>query len=282
MLIKEAIELFDTYLLAKGDTERTRLTYRQRLTALADYLNAVELGHVTVEGADKWVADMRKRDLSPVTIRNRVGDAKAFFRFCVTRKYTDYSPVAHLQIKKVKVLHAKNVSSEDLQKMINHARETNRKRDLAILLFISETGCRAGETAQLQLEKIDMVNLHATVKGKTGERIVCFGRDTKTALLEWLQVNPCPGEFVFVNRFGEPIKTDTIYQAFKRLAHEAGIQGRYNPHGIRHLVGQVWAKETNLEITREKLGHADIATTVIYAPARLEHIKEATQRIKIF
>lgn len=281
MLINEAIELFDNYLCAKGDTERTRLTYRQRLTALFAYLKAVELGHVKPEGIDKWVADMRKRELSPVTIRNRVGDTRSFFRFCVERRYMEHSPVAHLRIKKVKILTAKNVSSGDLQKMVNLARETNRKRDLAILLFIAETGCRAGETARLESGNLDLANYQALVKGKVGERYVCFGLAAKTALLEWLQVHPCPGEYVFVNRFGEPIRPDTIYQAFKRLACEAGIKGRFNPHGIRHLVGQVWAEQTNLEITREKLGHSDIATTVIYAPAKLKHIKAAQHRVKI-
>jgi integrase len=164
--------------------------------------------------------------------------------------------------------------------------KSGQARDLAMLLFTIDTGCRAGEVAGLRKECLNLERFEALVDGKTGPRMVDFTHKTAKVLRQWLSQHPAPqSDYVFVGLHtpnkGNPIAHGTLYQVFRRLAKEAGVKGRFNPHSIRHLVGQVWADHTNLELVRQKLGHRDISTTAIYANQDRTRVKQFTEAIRI-
>jgi integrase len=155
-----------------------------------------------------------------------------------------------------------------------------------MLLFTVDTGCRAGEVAGLRIGDLNLKRCEARVDGKTGPRMVDFTQETAKALDNWLKQHPAPQQgFVFVGlrtpNNGNCISQGTIYQVFRRLARDGGVDGRFNPHSIRHLVGQVWADHVNLELVRQKLGHRDISTTAVYANQDRARVKRATQRIRV-
>ena len=58
------------------------------------------------------------------------------------------------------------------------------------------------------------------------------------------------------------------------------MNGRANPHVVRHLVGQTWVDQANPRLAQEKLGHADIKTTLVsyYRPGRAK-LAEETERL---
>jgi len=135
--------------------------------------------------------------------------------------------------------------------------------------------------ATLTLASLDLEKMEARVSGKTRVRVVDFGRRTAAALRAWLDVRPeVDHDRVFVSMVtGEPLGVGGIYQVFKRLARAAGVKGRFNPHALRHLVGQHFTDETNLELARQKLGHTDIRTTALfYAHQDRERLKRASER----
>lgn len=69
-----------------------------------------------------------------------------------------------------------------------------------------------------------------------------------------------------------------ISQIFKRLAKKAGVNGSTNPHALRHLVGQTWADNVNLELVGLKLGHQSVVTTAMYcANQDRARVKAATE-----
>lgn len=74
-----------------------------------------------------------------------------------------------------------------------------------------------------------------------------------------------------------------VWQMLRRHAIRAGIEGRYNPHAIRHLVGQAWLDDgANLELVKEKLGHKDIRTTsLFYSHQDRGRVKSATERFSL-
>lgn len=283
------MDLFLQSLEASGDSVRTLDTYKQRLGCFFRFVRC-EPGEVAVEMVEAWIVSMRRRGLSDVTIRGRLTAVKTFYAWGVGRGHLDTSPAAAIRFGKGRrgsTLRA--ARQEDVKRMVAAARERARSgqaRDLAMLLFTVDTGCRAGEVASLTVEALNLVKCEARVDGKTGPRMVDFTQETAKALNNWLQQHPAPNsEFVFVGlrtpNNGNGISQGTIYQVFRRLAREAGVSGRFNPHSIRHLVGQTWADHVNLELVRQKLGHKDISTTAIYANQDRERVKRATQEISI-
>jgi site-specific recombinase XerD len=74
-----------------------------------------------------------------------------------------------------------------------------------------------------------------------------------------------------------------LYSRLKRLSEKIEGIVRFNPQSIRHRVGQAWIdKGANLELVRQKLGHADITTTAMfYANQDRERVKRATKKYSI-
>jgi integrase len=156
-------------------------------------------------------------------------------------------------------------------------------RDYALVTFIYETGCRPGECVSLLLEGVNLESCEAIVRGKTGTRKVLFADTTAGTLRNWLAIRPdCDHDFVFVGRTGTPLTVSGLYQVFRRLAGNVGIRGRYNPHSVRHLVGQTFTDKTNLELARDKLGHSSVTTTArFYAHQDGERVRRATRRLSL-
>jgi integrase/recombinase XerD len=161
--------------------------------------------------------------------------------------------------------------------------DAGKPRDLALLLFLVETGCRVGEAASLRLDWLDLEKGDGLVEGKTDRRAVDFTAVTTVAMRAWLAMRPATEHaFVWVGRYGKALSASGIYQVLRRLAREAGVKGRFNPHSIRHLVGQSWTDEVSLELARQKLGHSTVLTTAMfYSHQDRARVKAATQRLSL-
>ena len=323
MELAQALGDFLLALEARGCRPATVKSYRMRLAGLVSFLLArgigdlsakaqaglsavsaqVDLGTVGPGDLDSWVVSLRRQSarwvdhparpeqaggLSPATISGRVQSAKALFDWCVRREYLEKSPASHL--RKPKVNHhcdgSKVMAVEDLARLVAVAEkraDAGKPRDLALLLFLVETGCRVGEAASLRLDWLDLEKGDGVVEGKTDRRAVDFTEVTAEALRAWLAVRPVVGHvFVWVGQRGGPLSARGIYEVLRRLAKEAGVEGRFNPHAIRHLVGQSWSDAVNLELVRQKLGHSDIrVTAMFYSNQDRGRVKAATQKLSL-
>lgn len=309
MKLEEALESFLLSLEAQGRSAATVKTYRVRLAPfVGQYGGERNVETIGPAEVDRWVVAQRRQKLryeehptrptlnsglAKATVGGRVQAIKTFFRFCELRGLVGRSPAAHLaqdRYNPSSVMRAMNPA--DLRRMLKEAKqraEQGNPRDLAILSLFADTGARLGEIANIRLGNIDLRELEIYLEeGKTGEGVVDFTPKTATALKAWLAVRPkCDHDYLFVDsrswnpqRLTEP----GIYQVFKRIAKKAGVDGRFNPHSVRHLVGQTWTDndDTNLVLVQKKLRHKNIKTTADhYANQDRGRVKRATQRLSL-
>ncbi len=285
MLTTDAIQRFAVYLAAAGRTEKTIRSYEERLKRFQRYSKQANIEEIAADDLDAYVVHLRK-SLSPASVAGHVQAVKAFFRWCVERGYLSTSPAAHL--KKVRVeqnARSKAISDEDFRAMLSTAQNEERVMETAILLFLMDTGCRAGELCSLDIDDIDFAQNEALVRGKTGTRILDFTQPTAEALQAWLieRNDKTSDSAVFIKNNGTRLSIHALYSRLLGLAKRAGVKGRFNPHAFRHRVGQGWIDQgANLEIVRLKLGHKDIHTTsLFYANQDRERQKRATERFSL-
>ena len=277
--MKIILEAFLLYLEAGGRSLCTLAIYAERLGYLRAFLE--ERGIVKVEEVqpgdlDAYVASLRRRGLSPVTLSGRIVVTKTFFTWCVKRGYLSRSPADHLRKPKLeRGGRAMAMARDDLTRLIGAA--DGRPRDLAVLLFLADTGCRIGEVVALCVGDVCLEKCEAYVDGKTGGRWVDFTERTARAVEAWLTARDGPEELLF------GMTANGVRKMLERLAERAGVTGRCNPHSIRHLVGQNWLDQgANLEIVRQKLGHRDIAVTAMfYAHQDRVRVKAATEKFSL-
>ena len=277
--MKIVLDAFLLYLEAAGRAPCTLGIYRERVGYLLAFLKGRGIGEledVRPGDLDAYVVSLRRRGLSLVTISGRIVVIKTFFAWCVKRGYLERSPADHLTKPKLeRGGRSMAMARDDLARLVGAA--DGRPRDLAVLLFLADTGCRVGELVALCVCDVCLEKCEAHVNGKTGGRAVDFTERTARAVEAWLTSRDGPEDTLF------GMTANGVRKMLERLAERAGVTGRCNPHSIRHLVGQNWLDQgANLEIVRQKLGHRDIAVTAMfYAHQDRVRVKAATEKFSL-
>lgn len=224
--------------------------------------------------------------LSPATIEKRVKAVRAFFSFLHRRGYLPVNPAADVHIRKYQRPpgSTKAIRPEELLLLIQACRES--PRDFALVLFLADTGCRAGGAASLRLENLQLEQGRALLQEKGGGwQHSFFGPLTRRALRNWLEYRPLVHHrFVWTSRRGGvPLRSTAISEVVRRRALQAGIDHPVGPHAIRHRVGQAWADAgLNPELVRLKLGHSDVSITLShYFNQDLSRLEAASQQFAL-
>lgn len=89
-------------------------------------------------------------------------------------------------------------------------------------------------------------------------------------------------DMVFVNLYHEPAGAPMTYRAakrfFERVARDCGFPVR--PHMLRHTAATSWVRAgTDLDVVRDLLGHASLASTTVYLHARDEDKRQAVEAV---
>ena len=307
MRLSEALEIF--YLSMDGVVaEGTIKFYSNRLPSLVKILGDKQISEVSLDDLRLWRSKLSKREvkyeghkyhpevqgkLSPYTIRQYVKCARRFFKWLYEDGKLDTNPADRLKMPPKPDLPRKGISKTDLFKIIIAA-EKSCIRDLAIVLFLADTGCRVGGLANLKIDDIDLPNNRATVfeKGKGGsakKRVVFYGDKTSYALSSYLMQRPRDCEIhqgavdylllCTIKNGGlyHKLSEEGIYRMLKRLASKWGIEKGFNPHNFRHGAIRGWlANGMPLSLASQLAGHSSVTVTAdIYGTANEEELYQA-------
>jgi integrase len=108
-------------------------------------------------------------------------------------------------------------------------------------------------------------------KTKTARRSIALDDTTLTILSGWRAFQTAefaavgitnPDRWVFTDGNGEPVHPHAVYEAFRRVVHNAGVPAiRF--HDLRHTHGSLLIKDgIPVKVVSERLGHANIAFTM--------------------
>jgi integrase len=298
MRLQEAI---DNYLRVDR-AESTRETYRKVLCRFAQYVGPHRpLERVTPEEVDAYIYDLRHipakyadhptrptetEPLSDATIYKISKTIKAFFNWCVKRKYLAESPACFLTVQRPDDNPAgKAATPHEVSEIIGAA--FYKPRDRALVMLLAQSGARAGEVANLQIGDLDLGGLRAYVRDPKNRenRYIYFEQDTADALLAWLKKRPEVGHnYVFISwRDRQPIRASAISQMIRRRCAEADLARTIGSHAFRHFVAKTLFNEgEDPRVIRDYLGHKSLEITWKYgADVHDNDLHRAAQRLKI-
>jgi site-specific recombinase XerD len=149
----------------------------------------------------------------------------------------------------------------------------NGVRDHAILLLLSRLGLRAGEVAALRLSDIDWREGCVHIRpGKTGrERRLPLSQDVGAALVHTLKACSAGAArdtlFVRARPPYRPLTASAVTGVAQRVLRRADVAlTRRGAHAFRHTVAsQLVQQGVSMKAVADVLGHAELATTAIYA-----------------
>jgi integrase len=172
-------------------------------------------------------------------------------------------PLAHVPAPIVPPVRVDVPDDDDLRKLLKVCavpRGRNRRtdgresfeqiRDGALLLFMIDTGCRAGEVLGLQVGDVDLRTSLAQVMGKGRRpRTVALGAKAAQAMDRYLRARPrhplAAERALWLGAKG-PLQVSGLRQMFERRCDQAGIP-RIHPHQLRHHFADSWLAQGGSE-----------------------------------
>ncbi len=267
---------------------------------------------ITPDQASKFWSEARplRPELSGTELsrysRNRIlRDAKTMFKFAVRNGFLTSNPfdgIKGLRVgKKVRNFHY--VQPDEYLKILRAAPDLRWK---IIYALAYTSALRSGELFNLTEDNIDLKSGRVIVKSREGtdalppffikdheDREVPLPRHTVKLLAGWLRVRPPDSPLILLTpeRYqrvlarwqehraaGKPWVNDYLVNntllSLRRHAKWAGFEldGALTMHGFRKSCGQNWANHLPMNVVKELMGHADIATTAkFYSAVSKEH-----------
>ena len=264
----------------KGLSENTAKAYKRDLSKLSKFLEsfAIEgLESITEEICSAWVANLFQSNVSARSIQRHISSAKGFFNYLKKISLVQGSPFELINSPKSPNYLPNILSPEEVSQLLNFKPKNSQdKRDLAIIELIYSSGLRGSEAVKSKLSDFEDGNNFLRVVGKGSKtRLVPVGRFAQNAIKEWISEREkilTHDDALFVNLRGGRISTRSIQERIKNIALMQGLPP-VNPHMLRHsFATHLLESSGDLRSIQELLGHSSLSTTQIYTRLDYQHL----------
>lgn len=277
---------FDAFLL---DAEARRLTlqtlrfYRQQLEPFLAFL--LEQGVSKPEGITaphirSYLVGLQRRGLADASQHAAARSIRAFCNFMVKEDLLAASPMRKVQMPRQEKVILPAFEPDDVKRLLAACKIN---RDVAIVLCLLDTGCRAAEFIGLDVGDVDMKT--GTVKVRLGkgrkQRLTFLGARTRKALLKYLieRGSPRPEEPLWLShKTGDRITDAGLRLLCRRLGQAAGV-AHCHPHTFRRTFA-LWSLRSGMNIyaLQQLMGHSDLQILRRYLALVDEDLKEAHRK----
>lgn len=275
-------------------------TLRARMTEIAVFLDVLRQRNVTtydqIRPADVTAFVPTRSHYTARTISRSVSDIRQYLRFLLMRGIIQQDLGAVLPT--VRVPRDATIPSVWDEELVTRLLEVvdrssaRGKRDYAILLLACRLGLRLGDIRTLTLDALHWdTGVIEIGQQKTGAAYrLPLTDEVGQALIDYLKSGrPHSGhrEVFLLARspFGPFARDNHLYYIVKHWRELAGIRFRSRQraglHSLRHtLATQLLRNETPIHVIAEILGHASVNSTLIYAKADVEALRQAALDIE--
>ncbi|AIL68948.1 site-specific integrase [Listeria monocytogenes] len=249
-----------------------------------------KLGDISTMQVLRFFDDMEKTGKSVYVRRNTLSTLRSIFTQAVKWKVIKHNPCDGVSPPRRPKKIQKVYNEADVSKLFKKLK--TERIDWQVLVSIAVmTGAREGEIAGLEWKHIDLnkqtilfeqtiveekgvgVTVRSGLKGGK-DKLVSIPDSLAALLAEYKEVRENEKSaaqeewtwsehfFLFTNVNGKPIRTDSIYQRWIKFLEKNGLE-RIRFHDIRHTSASLLiAKGVHAKVIQERLGHADIGTTM--------------------
>lgn len=266
-LLSEAVkQVYETRWKNNKDGKQSKA----RAERIVEVLGDPPVGKIDHEAFYKIKLHLEAKSNKPATVNRSLEILKTLLRF--TKQEWDYIKLSRVPRGRMRVI---TKQEEDLA--VKHLRETKRIRggknytDIAdLVICLVDTGMRLGEMLKLRYEDVNFdTNLISIWINKGGRpRSIPMTKRVREIMLA--RQNNTPDMPFHLNN-------DQAINAWQWVRKEMGLahDKEFVLHALRHTcASRLLNKGADIVTIRDWLGHADIATTMIYAhlqPNKLAH-----------
>jgi site-specific recombinase XerD len=255
--IGELIGRFELSNTAEGKSPKTVLWYSEMLSAFLKYMKTKRMsqdlssftreivrGYILyLKGKPKYeghpFTPKQSNPVSPRTVQCHVRALKAFSSWLNAEGYTPENRLKYLKLPKAPMIVIEPLSYDETKTIfasINKNSSTGA-RNHTILETMLDSGLRASEVANINLNRVNLKDGYLKVRGKGAkERIAPIGKHVRMfSYIDKARPKPIDPALncLFLSQTGKPITSNTIKLVFSRPAKKSGVN-RLHAHLCRH------------------------------------------------
>ena len=294
--IADAIEEFAiTKRLEEGRSENTVRAYKHDLHMFFRFVENVSvesrslvstITDIKVAHVKRFLLSLDERHYTKQGIARKIATLKSFFGYCRFMGRILINPLD--QVKSPRISSAEHLpkflTQEEINKVLDHAKEHKWVQEYVLLRFMYATMCRVSEVCGVRIKDLDLDRGTVHLRGKGNkERWVPVDAKTIALIQRLILPSRCePDDPLFTNMRGTAIKPRVVETLFQRLKEALGLPAdkKMTPHVFRHT-GATMLRRNGMDISelQDLLGHASPNTTRIYAKNDIEGLNASYKRM---
>lgn len=230
-----------------------------------------------------WIVSLVDNDVSNRTVNRKISSLKAYYKFLLKIGEIEASPLAkHKSLKTPKRLQIP-FSEVEVGAVFDRLKEADdfaTLRDLFIVELLYATGMRRAELVDLTVGSIDVVQKTIKIIGKRNkERIVPLLSSVVVTYDRYIAVRSSVAssgeDALLVTNKGAKIYSTLVYRIINRYFSETSDKLKTSPHILRHsFATHLLNQGADLNIVKELLGHASLASTQVYTHNSVQALKD--------
>lgn len=266
-----------------GHSKKTIQNYNDVIGVFVKYTGDIDINDISIDLIRDFQETLVDKHLSNTTVANYLTHIKAFINYLVE----EYGLPDNQLPKRIKMPRKKKrivdlFTPEQVHFIfdsITAEKEWLRIRNCLLVALMYDSGLRQEELTKIYCEDIKEDNKLLLVHGKGNkDRYVPLGLMTINYLHMYLSARPYNTTYLFCDRWGKRITTNTVKQFMQKLKKKTKLKN-LSSHKLRHnfatnyCVNQ-YKKNGNVDIYKlvELMGHEDIETTRIYLHLAQQYI----------
>jgi len=246
--MKQQIEAFLEYLTReKRFSENTVAAYRNDLYQLLEFVKekgAGSWGDVDRQLVLSYLLDLKERGYALTTVARKTASAKSLFKFLVNLNVIANIPTDNLGSPRVKKTSPQLLTLAEIQELLKQPEKyptPEAKRDKAMMELLYASGMQVRELMSLNLDDLHLLDnsVSFSVQGSR-QRNGSLSRSTVPSLDRYLEeARPLLShrkdeKALFLNRLGERLTRQGLWQIMKGYAKEAKLDGQITLRALRH------------------------------------------------
>lgn len=271
---------------AQNLTKKTLDFYRLNLQTFITWLDTQAVKSVT-----ELTPDIMRGFFVAMSETHKAGGVRALYRtvrvflrwYALEFEPLEWrDPLRKVKIPKADIEPLEPVPIETVRAMLATCKrgKFTGERDRAILLFLLDTGVRAGELLALDRQDADPITGDVLIrKSKSRKpRTVFLGRSARRALRAYLKLREDMARALFVTDEGERLKMSGLRQVMVRRAKRAGVPVP-SLHSFRRAFAlAMYRAGVDLLTIARLLGHADLSLLERYIKQFADDLRESHER----